>query len=304
MAITPQTNVRLLKCPLNINNKHQINFANVTAQTNYFLSLPYIELEECSYIRKDNVIRFPAHIDSIIEYNYVMYQNENYSDKWFYAYIIDMTYKADNLTLVTIGTDVWQTWQFDITFKESFVEREHILKSNDTFIDNLEPEGLEFGEPLISQVPLYHWYFEPSFLIAYGREPQADGLSSAHGTLANLNGMPNGVYLYAGSRSNLRSMINQINNAGFGDSIITVFTIPKCALLGYIDSNGDEWTEEVLDEEQYGDWITTSGDFTADTTEISLTSGRGTFEGYSPKNNKLFHYPYSYIGINPPNRKQ
>ena len=81
MAITPDTNLKLLKCNLNLDNSNQLNFANATAQYNYFNSLTKIESSNFSYQRKDNVIRYPAHIDSIIEYNYVMYQNHNYSNK-------------------------------------------------------------------------------------------------------------------------------------------------------------------------------------------------------------------------------
>lgn len=64
-------------------------------------------------------------------YNYVMYQNSNYSDKWFYAFIVNMRYENDSTTYITIATDVWQTWQFDLTFKPSFVEREMINVSED-----------------------------------------------------------------------------------------------------------------------------------------------------------------------------
>lgn len=131
MAISPQTDIRLIKCPLTLNNKHQITFANSQAQETYFLSLPFVEDENTSYQRKDNVIRFNAHIDSIILYNYCMYKNENYSNKWFYAFITGMRYINDNLTEVSIVTDVFQTWQFDIIYKQSFVEREIIPTAND-----------------------------------------------------------------------------------------------------------------------------------------------------------------------------
>lgn len=60
-----------------------------------------------------------------------MYQNENYGKKWFYAFITNMTYENDGMTSITIATDVFQTWQFDINFKESFVEREMINVTND-----------------------------------------------------------------------------------------------------------------------------------------------------------------------------
>lgn len=132
MAITPQTNVKLLKCPLSLDNKNQLTFANDTAQYNYFNSLPKLELENFKYIRQSSVIRYPAHIDTLIEYNYCMYQNDNYSNKWFYAFIINMRYVNDNMTEISIMTDVWQTWQFDISFEESFIEREMINVINDT----------------------------------------------------------------------------------------------------------------------------------------------------------------------------
>lgn len=66
-----------------------------------------------------------------MEYTYVMYQNENYSSKWFYAFIIGMEYVNDNCTNIYIKQDVWQTWQFDIQYLQSFVEREMIDVTSD-----------------------------------------------------------------------------------------------------------------------------------------------------------------------------
>ena len=89
-AITPQTELKLLKCPIESDNRNQLTFTNVTTQYNYFNSLPKITVDNFTYQRKDSVIRYPAHIDSILTYNYVMYQNEAYTNKWFYAFITDM----------------------------------------------------------------------------------------------------------------------------------------------------------------------------------------------------------------------
>lgn len=126
MAITPNTNLKLLHVPLQIDYKNQLTFENQDQQFEYFNSLESLEEEHFSYQRKDNVIRFPAHIDSLLQYNYVMYQNENYNSKWFYCFITDMRYLNDNCTEISIETDVYQTWCFDISIKESFVEREMI----------------------------------------------------------------------------------------------------------------------------------------------------------------------------------
>lgn len=59
MAISPETTIRLIKSPLSIDNKNQLTFVNKEAQYNYFSSLPYIEEDNCSYQRKNSVIRFP-----------------------------------------------------------------------------------------------------------------------------------------------------------------------------------------------------------------------------------------------------
>lgn len=131
MAIQPQSDLFLVKCPLQLSNKHQLTFASENAQYDYFHSLPRLEVDEISYIRKDNIIRFPAHIDSLLEYNYCFYQNENYSNKWFYAFIVGMEYVNDNCTFIRIKQDVFQTWQFDIQYLQSFVEREMIDVAND-----------------------------------------------------------------------------------------------------------------------------------------------------------------------------
>ena len=106
MAVTPNTDVYLLKCPLELDEANQINFASATAQFNYFYSLPKIEAENFTYQRKDSIIRFTAHIDSLLEYTYVMYRNTSYGSKWFYAYITDMQYINDNMTAITIKTDI------------------------------------------------------------------------------------------------------------------------------------------------------------------------------------------------------
>lgn len=131
MAIQPDTNLYLLKCPLELSNKHQLTFTNKNQQFNYFSNLENLEINRISYQRKDSVIRYPAHIDSLLEYNYCMYQNDNYSNKWFYAFIVNMEYVNDSMTNIYIKTDVFQTWQFDLIYKQSFIEREMINVSED-----------------------------------------------------------------------------------------------------------------------------------------------------------------------------
>ena len=163
MAVTPQTNVKLLQVPINLDNKNQITFSNSTEQFNYFNSLPNLEASNFSFQRKDNIIRWPGHVDNLMYYNYCMYQNENYGTKWFYAFITDMRYVNDNMTEISISTDVFQTWQFNLNYKRMFVEREHV---NDDIVGKYTvPENVETGDYIIDEIIRFSDFDEIKYII-------------------------------------------------------------------------------------------------------------------------------------------
>lgn len=69
-----------------------------------------------------------------------MYKNEDYDNKYYYAYITELKYINDNMTEIKIETDVFQTWQFDFIYKKSFVERKHVtddVAGNYTMAENV-----------------------------------------------------------------------------------------------------------------------------------------------------------------------
>ena len=113
--INPITKVYLLDVPLEKDYKNTLYFANETAQREYFQSkvIGSYSYQDFTYQRKDNIIRIPEQYDKIYNCNYVMYQNTNYSNKWFYAFVTDLEYISDGRTDLHIQTDVMQTWAFD-----------------------------------------------------------------------------------------------------------------------------------------------------------------------------------------------
>lgn len=294
MAISPQTNLFLLKNKLTLDYKNQLNFASKQAQFNYFYNLPKIEIDNISYQRKDSIIRFPEHIDNLLEYNYCMYQNENYGNKWFYAFIVNMRYVNDNMTEITIATDVFQCWQFDIEFKESFVEREMINVIDDVPGANLLNEGLETGEFKISGTAELSELL-PVAVIAYTRNPYDDGLTAQQPTALGIiaNGIPNGLYLCVCTFDYLQGILSTINNSRHGDAIMTVFTVPAFSLIGF-----NNWTlQDIIDGVAW--WVVT--DIKAPKRTINLLSTPATLDGYTPRNQKLRTWPFMYLGFNPTN---
>ena len=290
------TDVRLVKVPIEIDNKNQLNFANPTAQYNYFNSCEYIELDNSSYQRKDSTVRYPGQIDDLIGFNYCMYKNNTYSDKWFYAFITDMRYMSDSMTLVSIKTDVWQTWQFDITFDKSFVEREHV--SNDTVGAHTIDEGLYLGELINNSV-------------------QTSSETSAHAVVATTfdvirdaepgemiyNGIYSGLVYYVVGDFTSQSFIDfvtwKLANEGKADALAAIFMVPD-KLTGYVNNASSSywsWIEppEVFRYRSYHE-LTGSGSATAMET-VTVTKNHTSIDGYTPKNKKLLTYPYNFISV-------
>ena len=280
-AITPQTELRLIKCPIESDNRNQMNFASKTAQYNYFNSLPHLTVDNFTYQRKDSVIRYPAHIDSILTYNYVMYQNESYTNKWFYAFITKMEYVNDNMTYITIKTDVFQTWQFDMVWKRSFIERQHV---NDDVIGKYTlPENLETGpykinsmvqDPLMGKNSLGYFLMTTLDLSGVGSKNPLDQASGGV-----YNGIYGGARYYRFSLENygsIKAILQWVAKCGQLDGIIGMFMCP------YWLSTGEGSEVQESDE--------------PDNSDINI--GKLTScDGYVPKNKKLLTYPYSYLTV-------
>lgn len=135
---TPTTNLRLLSTPLESDYRNTLWFPNVAAQTNYFLGKTVKAYENFNYIKKDNTITVPEEIDNLYNCNYIMYQNTNFGNKWFYAFIDRMAWASNSSTRLYVSTDAIQTWFFDITYYQSYVDRCH--SDTDVAGDNIIPE--------------------------------------------------------------------------------------------------------------------------------------------------------------------
>lgn len=316
-VITPQSDVYLIKVPLEIDNNNQLTFANVSAQTTYFTSLPKIGYDDFTYIRKDGVLRIPAVMDDILSYNYVMYRNDAYSSKWFYAYITGMEYVNDSVTDVSIATDTFQTWQFDLTYKRTFVEREHV--NDDTRGKHTIPENLEIGTDYVTNGNVSDFGYtiaDPSgyclvvdvSMIENAGDNQTLGYTwtSGHSTPTQfVNSIPSGLYhIIIGYNSSIvtsaRDLIDVYDLAGLGDAIRNVYILPK-AMVGEVE---DGLTISAVNLSTLPPVTKSCGGLCMPKYSVGVTS-LGTFtqavpttiDGYQPKNNKALCYPYNFLNV-------
>lgn len=151
-TIRPDSEVRLIKnVPFFNNYRDVIRFDNKTNQESYFKGLPNLSISNYKYVRASGSIKVPYYRDEILEYNYMMFKNKAYGDKYFYAFITDISYINPNTSLVTFEIDVWQTWYLSISYLPSYIEREHCKRwnSDGSPVINTIPEKLDFGSEYV-----------------------------------------------------------------------------------------------------------------------------------------------------------
>ena len=292
MAVTPDSEIRLIKCNLNLDSENQINFATKTAQYNYFNSLTHLTITGASYQRKDNYIRYPEHVDNLIDYNYVMYKNTHYKDKWFYAYITRMEYENDNCTRVYIKTDVFQTWQFDLTYMKSFVEREHV--NSDNIGEHTIDEGLGTGEYINNNFGTFNIKGTTRYFIV----GVSNVLPNMHySTSRTYGGLVSGLQLYTfqtydnkSPAEHFTNFVRAYDNKGKGADIYEIFVAPDYLLY----ANSITWHDYNEDGISFHYGLVSPEVASSSLTTITINT---TLNGYKPKNKKMFVAPYNYLYV-------
>jgi len=153
MVFAPDGDLYLLRgIPFTNSYENTVDFTNATEQYNYFISKVGETLQDYTYIRKDATIKVGLNVELLHALNYVMYRN-NSGTKWIYAFITAKHYINDNNTELEIATDVMQTYAFDYTIQDSFVEREHQERWSGVGepVYNLMEENLTLGDEYIKE---------------------------------------------------------------------------------------------------------------------------------------------------------
>ena len=277
--VTPNTIVKLYSgIPFDPTYQNVLQWDSVTEQNQFFANqVPVATYTDFQFIDGTRELRIKRQMENCYHINYVAYQNHRYGNKWFYAFVTDMRYLSPESTALILEEDVWASWQFDLTFNKSFVERETV--SNDAIGAHTLDEGLETGD----YVTTAHSYtlFKPEdmrVIIAmtgipdYIKQELGEGVVAQIQAPSIVRGIAFPVYwIECGRANNASSMvaaqaiIDAYTKAAQLDAIVGVFTVTKV---------GDNYST-----------IESLGAYPARTLSIV------------PRNNKLYCYPYCALNI-------
>jgi len=281
--------VYLLNTPLEDDMKNTLYFANASAQQSYMQNNILKSYTNVSYQRDTSIFRCPAHIDTIRNCNYIMFQNTAYSNKWFYGFIKKMTYIDDGRTDIEFAIDPLQTFMFDITVKPSFVEREHT--NDDTVGSNVLPENVELGD-YVSTDGVSKWLWDKdSTYFAIAVSKKANGLEGVVYQPAGSK-LPDGLY-YFGVKNvdSIKTIAKAYDKSKAADAIYAVFVVPSYCFSesGFGNVSFDVGSGSLVSVPVNP---APNMSFTSDQ-NISVPSGMAG--GYSPRNQKLKTFPYRYM---------
>ena len=295
MAFNPNSTIYLCNVPIDNTYQNQIYFSSKTEQQSYFSQRVQKTFSNYLTVRKTlpdgslvSSVKVDCNIDDLYNCNYMYYQNANHGTRYFYAFITKLIYINEGTTEIRFETDVYQTWRFDVTLKQSYVVREHSL--TDEIGDNVVPESFTVADTRYIKISdsitdIGQW----GYLIACTECILYDDFNKPNP--GKHSGIYQGLYFYFfKSPIHINDFISRLDDKG-SDSILSITAIPeisvKHAKMDWrtIDSGGN-----VVDHTDIGLIYTTDypneKSFTINANDVTK------MDGHTVINNKLWSFPF------------
>lgn len=142
MSTIPNTTLYVGVVPWNSDLKNVQSYNSRAEQISTIQGLLSHKYEQINIIRRDSDLILKGVNEDLTQCNYLMYQNSDISNKWYFAFIDNVQYNSLNSVIISHTIDVWQTYQFDITYYKNLILRSHVAKSADTVGRWLAPEPI------------------------------------------------------------------------------------------------------------------------------------------------------------------
>ncbi len=258
-------------------DKSHKNILNYT--TNQMLALlgehEVAEANNFSFIRSRGTISTDFYYSDVLHCNYMAFQNPDYDNKWFFAFIDEAVYISDRCTEIRYTIDNIATWWDDFTVSSCYVEREHI---NEDYIGaSRTAENIGVDNYIVSDV--YDIDVTPNRVMALFTEAR-----KSDGTYVS----PAEAYADAGGN---------INTPFIDNMPIMVWRVPfdytANAINQFVKYYGD-YVSEGKGGDLIGVFTYNNKAGTDPTTAINVAKveSLGGLGGYTPKNKKMLQYPF------------
>lgn len=246
--------------------ENTLYFSSTSAKDNYFSGLtPITTATAMSYSRHDRgFIRVEKPMSTLISAGYMRFKNTSFENKWWYAFITSVEYINHTTTQVNFIIDVMMTWMGSFSLNQCFVERQH--SSTDVIGDNIVEENLDIGDYIYQSADRTR--LMDNYTIIIGASVDSQGQDVAGGSM--VNNIYSGIVMHQfGTAAAANAFINDLTGKAKSDALVAAVMCPS--------------------------QFVTNGQAVAQT--VNVTKNVGNLDGYTPKNKKLFTYPYNYLVV-------
>lgn len=305
MAYTNFTGeIYLLKgTPFNPNYDYSIAFSSLNAQETYMRSKVDVTLTAQNYIKTEaGKIRVDVQEEHIRDCNYMMWKTPVIGDEppgqnvtWMYAFIIGIDYISNNVSEITYQIDVLQTYAlFNVTFKDCMIERTHV--NDDDIGKHIEPEPVSFSETKIEFLSNlyedssgYRWLvYAPFDFPIDTSQILTDGIDhrlSYTASMGNVCGIYQGLVCTVFDTDTLLNTFTANIPDDIASMIVAIVGVPK----GFVESETGNYpgrlAQHMSQDPHQSNYIQ----------DANIQPTYDYIDGYSPRNNKLFTYPYNSL---------
>lgn len=295
--VVPNSTIYLLsEVPLTPDQRDTYYFENEAQQQSYFRSKIAFTFTAQSYQRVNRgrlrIQLNPA--QNVYQCNYLMFTNtSHWNNKWFYAFILKVDYINENCAEITYKIDVLQTWFFNYVEEQCMVKRQS--PNVDSVGSNLQPEGFDCGEYVCNN----SW--RPQSWDT-GESYQGDyiGLLYLNNFEDNDGGLIDNVFsaaqlwVFHANNSGV-SKLNDFIDGHISEEIDGVTSYYPNNIIGIYMMPHECFAQGV--EPGNGVHISTPKSNSSWTYEIPGIGTGSTLDGYTPKYQKLYTSPFSFISV-------
>lgn len=288
MIIAPNSQVWFCSnIPFDMGYRHTKLYSSKAEQFTDISGKSVFTVANCSYFRDSKRIRVTIPMAIAYTVNYLIYKNTNFENKYFYAFVTSCNYVNNEVCEFTFEIDVIQTWMFDYEIRPSFVVRQHI--ANDAIGASLTEESFEIGDPIVAK----------SFADPNSRNFKICVLTSFKATYDSATGKytyttAEGKYYgktYSGLEMNFfgtdqsaNGFIKSVVEDGKSDGIVAIFMCPEMMV-----DNPTQVSKIAINLYPFNEVDQASAE--NNYYESNL------FQGYVPRNKKLYQYPYRFVKV-------
>lgn len=221
-----------------------------------------------------NEIMADVDYNTAINCNYIAFQNPRHGNKWYFAFIEDIIFKAPRQTFIKFTIDVWSTFFGDWSAKPCFVVREHV--NSDNVGEHTVPESVTLGEYITTS------HLRDSYNRGTKRIVISTNVTPSEGTPIRFgglyNGLPSAFKYWAYALDDGAGVGGAVEVAQTHDGNINqMFILPAWL----IEENGVSLGQ-----------ITNTSEVKSKELGVSPIT---QLDSYIPTNKKLLTYPYCFI---------